>query len=1261
MSDRKPTPSAEQTRAIKERGINLLVSAAAGSGKTYTLVERIIENIITGTYDIDQVLVVTFTNAAAAEMRERIEKRLTAKIEEDPGLERQLALLPSASISTIHVFCLSLIRQHFAALDIDPGFRVGSEQEMTLLRQRVVEDLFEACYEAGDEAFLRFAAQYGSDRDDEKLHGMILRLYDFARSQPNPEAWLEKQPKVFEGAAGRALEDLPWYQEIQEEISRILLQAAQGAARLLRQVEAAGVEELLPAIASDAEQIALLQTFLAKGDWAALGAAVRTVAYQRQPRAQDVDKAFKEFVSAYRKKEIKDRLAYLKDTYFSEEEETLLADLEDCHAPAAVMCRLAAEFGARFWQEKRKKRLVDFDDLEHLALRLLERADVAQELRDRYREVMIDEYQDVNGVQEAILARVTNGRNLFAVGDVKQSIYRFRLADPGLFQEKHRSYGAEENGDSAAIDMKENYRSRPEVLAAVNYLFAQVMVAPELELTYDENAALYAKADYPAHPASFAGEAAELCLLETAALPLPMEEDEESDGADEEALTGFSREAAFIAEKVRALHDAGRQVYDKDEQCYRPLRWRDIAVLLRSAKGKAQPLVEAFRAADVPAYAAIDGGYFAEVEVGIVLALLSIIDNAHQDIPLAAVLRSPIVGMKAEELAQIRADAPEGDFFTAVASSESEKAADFLARLCRWRTLSRRVGVPELIWQLYRETGYYDYVGAQPGGLVRQANLRMLSDRAAEYEKTNFRGLFRFLQFIRQMRDRDTDLAAARTLGEQEDVVRVMTVHKSKGLEFPVVILADLGKAFNMQDIRSELLIHRTLGLGLFKSESDGVIAWRYPTLARQAVASRLKREGKAEELRALYVAMTRAREKLILVGSVPSLPKRAMKWCRPLATPTTAISGADALEAKSWLDWVAMAVARHLEGGAEIREAAGEYDAPAIPYDGERFGVPRWQVQIVLPETMASPSEKKPEGEFLAYLRRREAFPVMAFDERVARLSWTYPYPTGIPAKITVTEWKRRQSEVEEDRLFPPAFRDEAADFLPPAFLREEEKKLSGAAYGTLMHDVLQRLDFSRARELADVRAQIEAMRTAGHLTADEAKAVRVEALTAFLASPLGQRARQAKICWKEQAFGLLLSAREVAPEAAEEDEVYVQGVIDLFFEERDGGIVLLDYKTDRGTTPDLIRRRYQAQMALYARAIQRILGKEPKKVYIYRLFDGDAVDMTPMGQISSAASDEGGAAPLFSKNSEGVCYLMENQGDGRSLQQGKGESHGM
>lgn len=1224
MTEEKQTPSHEQTRAIKEKEKNLLVSAAAGSGKTYTLVERIVENVVAGTYNIDELLVVTFTNAAATEMRERVEKRLTAQMKKNPGLERQIALLPNASISTIHVFCLSLIRQHFAALDIDPNFRVGNEQEMALLRQRVMEDLFEAAYEAGDEAFLHFAAQYGSDRNDEKLHGMILRLYDFARSQPEPKVWLERQPQMFDLTAEDAVEELPWYKhEIRADIDRTLTQAEKGAKRLLRQVEAAGAEALLPALHSDADQIAGLRAILAKGDWKALMAAVGGVTYQRQPSAKDIDKAFKEFVSERRKSEIKDRLAYLKDAYFSVPAETLIEDLTACRAFAEVMCRLAVAFGEKFWQAKQKKRLVDFDDLEHLALQLLARDEVAQEMKRRYREVMVDEYQDVNGVQEAIIHRVTNGRNLFAVGDVKQSIYRFRLADPGLFQEKHRAYAQADNENSAAIELKENYRSRSEVLAAVNYVFSQVMVSPELELTYDEQVALYAKAAYPAHPASFAGEPAELYLLEADAPPPQTLESEELDEEEEAQSKGFAREAAFVAEKIRALHDAGRQVYDKEEKCYRPLCWRDIAVLLRSAKGKAQTLIEAFRAAEIPAYAALDGGYFAEVEIGLVLALLSVIDNAHQDIPLAAVLHSPIVGMHADELAEIRAAAPEGDFLAALTASTSEKAVRFMERLHRWRTLSRRVGVPELIWQLYRETGYYDYVGAQPGGLVRQANLRMLSDRAAAYEKTNFRGLFRFLQFIRQMQDRDTDLSAARTLGEKEDVVRVMTVHKSKGLEFPVVILADLGKSFNMQDTRSDLLIHRTLGLGLFRSESDGVIDWRYPTLSRQAVASRLRRECKAEELRALYVAMTRAREKLILTASVPSLPKRAAKWCRPIMTPTTAFSGSDVLEANSWLDWVAMAVARHREGGRDIREAAGEDAFPDIPYDNARLGVPQWHVHIVLPQVVASTSADRSEGAWLARLRRREAFPIKEEEARIAHLDWHYPYSDRILAKITVTELKRRQSEAaEEEATLPAAFRGEKPDFLPPAFLRAEEKAPSGTVYGTLMHDVLQRLAFSGTGDLDDVRGQLHAMTASGHLTEEEENTVSAEALSAFLLSPLGQRARRAKRCWREQAFGLLLPAREVVSKAAEEDEVYVQGVMDLLFEEGDGGIVLVDYKTDRGTTPALMRRRYHVQMALYARALQRILGKAPKEVYLYRLFDGDMVEMPPSDDFSETDS---------------------------------------
>lgn len=1216
MSEKRQEPSPDQARAVKERGKNLLVSAAAGSGKTYTLVERIITNIVDGTYNIDELLVLTFTNAAAAEMRERIEKRITARLKTNPTLERQLALLPNAAISTIHVFCLSLIRQHFAALDMDPGFRVANEQEIELIRRQVMEELFEERYEAQDEPFLQFVAQYGSDRGDEKLHEMILQLYDFSRSQPEPEAWLEKQPEMFNVPEGTPVEDLLWYKkEIQTDISRVLEKAENGVQNLLRRVALCGADELSPALEADAAQLAVLRDAADRG-WEELAAAIRMVKYQRQPAAKNVDKAFREFISVQRKSEIKDRVTYLKDTYFSESAGQLLKDLQECRPAAAALCDLAQAFGERFEKTKRKKRIVDFSDLEHFALRLLQDDAVARALRGRYREVMVDEYQDVNGVQEAILQRVANGRNLFAVGDVKQSIYRFRLADPGLFQAKHADYARVENEGSDTIDMKENYRSRKEILAAVNYVFSQVMVAPGLELDYDEKAALYAKADYPEGKAgSFADEPTELYILEEKTVqPAFAEDDDEPFAVGSDEMKGFGREAAFLADKVRQLYQEGRQIYDKEEERYRPLRWRDMAVLLRSAKGKAQTLVEAFRAAQVPAYAAVDAGYFEEVEIGLVLALLSVIDNAHQDIPLAAVLHSAIGGMDAKELAEIRAEGgEESDFYSALAASPNAKAKAFITRLRRWRTLSRRVGVPELLWQLYRETGYYDYVGAKPGGLVRQANLRMLCDRAADYEKTNFRGLFRFLQFIRQMRDRDTDLAAARTLGEKEDVVRVMTVHKSKGLEFPVVFLADLGKSFNMRDTKRDLLLHRELGMGLYHNDSDGVITWRYPTLARHAVASRLRRENKAEELRALYVAMTRAREKLILTASLPSLPREAIKWCRTLQTPSVAIPDSNALEADSWLDWIGMALARHPEGGVEIREAAGEDDFPMLSYDHGRLGTSCWQVKIVLPPSPSEGESEEVEDEWLGRLRRCEKLEVPADPAGMARLDWKYAYPFGIPAKITVTELKRRQDEREfEDAdsvSLSLGFHGEKPDFLPPAFLRDEAEAKTGTAYGTLMHDVLQRLALDDLSQSGAIREQLAAMAAAGRLTPEEAERVDVEALAAFGASSLGQRARRAERVWREQPFGLLLPAREIVPEAAAEDEVYLQGVIDLFFEEGDGKIVLVDYKTDRKTTPEVIRRRYQKQLSLYNQAIQRIIGKAAEEVYVYRLFDGDAV----------------------------------------------------
>ena len=1222
MGTGKNTPSAGQRRAMEAGDRNLLVSAAAGSGKTYTLVERIVRNIVAGKYRVDELMVVTFTNAAAAEMRERIEKKLMAEVAEHPELARQLVLLPGASISTMHSFCQRLVRENFTAIDIDPKFRIVSDQERVLIRQRVIEELFEAQYETQDEDFLRFARVYGTDRNDEALYEMVLDLYDFAESQADPAAWLSKTAALFSLSDGKTMEDTVWYAEMTKRIRRTLDACAAAAAYYAEMAARDALPAYADAFGSDMALVARLSGASQSGNWEAMREAFSAPTTYPELRQRDakVDEKTKKFYTDGRDREIKKPLADLVKTYFTEDAEAVLDDLRATGAEAATICRLAQEFAKAFSEAKRKKALLDFDDLEHYALMILTQDNVVEELKCRYKEIMVDEYQDTNGVQEAILQRITNGRNLFMVGDVKQSIYRFRLADPSLFTEKREAY---RRGDASGecVELGENYRSRPEVLAAVNFLFSQLMVYPETELSYDRSAALYARADYPENleGKSFAGAPTELLLVQGGG----------AKGVDE--LQGMEAEAEIVAGKLRAMMDDGFMVYDKDEAGYRPLRWRDVAILLR-AKDRGPTLIEKLRAYDIPAYAETDVGYFEAKEVSFVLALLAVIDNAHQDIPLAAVLHSMIGEMTAEELARIRASADENDdFYEALvrvaegaASGEpgdadlretGRKAARFLERLSDWRSLSRRVGVPELLWQLYRDTGYYDYVGAQPGGLVRQANLRMLVDRAADYEKTNFRGLFRFLKFIRQMKARDTDLSVARTLGEKEDVVRIMTVHKSKGLEFPVVILVDLAKGFNTKDEQKSLLIHKDLGLGLFRTQTEGTLAWQYPTLARHAVKARIGDEAKAEELRVLYVALTRAREKLILVGSVKSLEKSAKKWCRYVGREKTALPGYDVLDVDCWLDWIGMALARS-KAGAAIRETAGVADLFVPPdYDSDAMGAPKFSIEVVSAPLRAPEEEREGNDAWLECIRTRRPLPVPDDEKHNAALSWQYGFHTNIPAKMTVTEIKRRSEMQEPEALFSASFvRADAGDdvsreFPPPDFLAPEQAHEGGTAFGTLMHDVMQRLSLDGPLDAADVEAQLARFCAAGVLTEEERCAVRVSPIVRFFDSPLGQRMKDAKMCRREQPFSLLISASQVVSDASTEDKIFLQGVIDVFFEDADGRVVLIDYKTDRGARPETIRARYREQIRLYARAVQAVTGRAVDEAYIYRLSDGDAI----------------------------------------------------
>ena len=1222
MGKDNSAPSAGQLRAMTESGRNLLVSAAAGSGKTFTLVERIVQNIEKGKYRVDELLIVTFTNAAAAEMRERIEKKLMDKIESHPDIARQLVLLPSASISTMHSFCQRLIRENFAVADVDPKFRLLNEQERELMRQRVVRELVERKYETQDEAFLRFARHYGSDRNDENLYAMVLKLYDFAESQAEPEAWLNRWGENTRRLHYDSVEQAEWYPILIRQIRRVLRACHDAAAYFSEQADRDGISTYAKIFESDGILIDELAQTVKSERWEAMRQAFRSIPKfpdLRKPPKMEIGKETTAFYSEGRKNQIKVPLGELRDAYFSEDEESLLADIRSAGEESSVLCGLAIDFLHDFQAAKQKKAALDFDDLEHYALAILGQDSVRHALKRRYKEIMVDEYQDTNGVQEAILGKITNGVNLFMVGDVKQSIYRFRLADPTLFISKQKDYREhEENG--VCVELSENYRSRGEVLSAINFMFSQLMIYPETEIAYDERAALYPKAEYPVAKgiSTFEGAPVELLLIGG---------NEEPDEDEADDVQGFEAEAVLIAQKLRALKDSGVSVYDKEERVYRPLRWRDTAILLRAVKGKAQTLCEKLREADIPAYAEADAGYFEEKEVSLILALLAVIDNAHQDIPLAAVLHSMIGDMSAEELAVIRANGEAGMDFYASLYKEAEKnkeskAARFLGKLGRWRKLSRRVGVPELLWRLYRDTNYYDYVGTQPGGLVRQANLRMLVDRAADYEKTNFRGLFRFLKFILQMKERNTDLSVARTLGEKEDVVRVMTVHKSKGLEFPVVILADLSKKFNLQDAQARFLIHKDFGIEMYCTNTEGTLVWQYPTAAWRIMKETICNEAVAEELRVLYVALTRAREKLILVGRVKNdMAKAAKKWCRYTARKNIALPGHAVLGAKCWLDWICMTAARS-DAGEKLRDIAGVSGTGCEDYPAS-FGEPSFDIQIAsAASSLKKIQEEESDDEWEDCIKNMRPIPMENDDLLLAMLSWKYAHCTNIPAKMTVTEVKRRMEETGDMAAVlpqilsakPKSLEDIVQrEFPPPPFLQPDEIKKGGVFFGTLMHDVMQNLRLDDPLDARDIEKQLDRLFDEGKLTREERDAVYVPAIAAFFSSPIGLRMRNAKKCWREQPFSLLLPAFELNPLASEEDEIFLQGTIDVFFEEADGRLILLDYKTDRNTTPQLIRQRYRTQMDLYARAVNAITGKAVDETYIYRLSDGDTIFFAP------------------------------------------------
>ena len=1323
-----PIPAGEtwtdqQWQAVVHRESATLVAAAAGSGKTSVLVRRILAQVTQATdpVDVDDLVVVTFTKAAAAEMRQRLADRLAAEIarqaqdpvvKRDPAtwsdrdLGRQLALLGRAQISTLHSFCLSLLRQNFHQLDLDPGFSELGDHEARLLRLEVLQEVFEKRYGEPDDArqaeFLDLVDRFADDGGDQGLGELVLALHETTRSLLDPEDWLATAAGRFDLAPEDRLEDLA----IAGPLLSGARQKLRGAMRNLELAERMALGPAGPAayaetIASERRQLAAVCQ--APG-LEPMRRALQAVDFRTLPRIKEGDgdpavqarvkrlrDMAKKTVGAYRDPRSLD--SWLGD---GEREAAALLELRGIAGAMRALVGLVADFDRAYQGAKQERGAIDFADQERLALALLRERDaggtwfpseLARSLRSRVREVLVDEYQDINQVQDAILRLVCQDgpdhepANLFMVGDPKQSIYRFRHADPSLFRDRYLAYALAGPGPRR-IDLAVNFRSRLEVVQGANFFFRQILTEDIGQMPYDTAAELVYGATYPALEAPIPVEVHVISASDGRVGTDPEgdgstgDADDAEEGDDRQVAAARQREARLVAGRMRELMGLEgappAQVRDRQTGALRPLRFKDAVILLRAANTDGQVFADELLAAGVPAHAQAKSGYFGALEVQTMLALLEVLDNPRQDILLAGVLRSPLfdgTGLTAADLARIKLGR-KGDFYDAVRaaagfdpdplagdSTEARSAHDdvssaqvhagvgpelrsalaaFLDRLETWRTRARRRPLGQLVWQIYQETGFIAHAAGLPGGEQRRANLLALHDRAREFDRFERQGLSRFLRFIERLRAAGEDLGMAPALSEAADVVRVMSIHASKGLEFPVVFVCGLGKVFNEQDLRGDLLFDRGLGLG--PKVTDVERRLKYPSLAHLAVRERLRQEGLAEEIRLLYVALTRAQERLMLVGSVRQLERKAERWAQ--ATPCAAWPlPADLVgQARSLLDLVGLALARHPEGAA-IRRLGGagmaiDVDIASDPapiilrlVSATQLDQPRAAGQVTGSQ---GPASRETSG------LDDEPDPAAVPADLVSRLSWRYPHQgaASLPAKISVTEAaKRLQEQVTRDGIPLEEWQSRAGEASrgrldlrrKPRFLQLSAAALTPAERGTAAHLFMQHLDFSGPCDRRALDRQLAHMIEAELLTPEMARAVPIEAVSKFLGHPLAGRLRVGadRALWRELPFSMNVPAREIGSVASpagaagpvsqldDDESVLLQGVIDAVLAEPDG-LVVIDWKTDspEGRTVSQMAAPHRAQIALYQRAAKEMFGRRVKAGYLVFLQTGEVCE---------------------------------------------------
>ena len=1258
--------TAEQESAImspKDSNLGnqtLLVAAAAGSGKTAVLVERIITRLkdMENPLSVQELMVVTFTKAAAAEMSARIGVALAKAMESTDDkalqarLERQLNLLPSAHISTLHSFCQWVIRSYFYKLDIPPTARIGNEAEMALLKQEVLENLLKEAYEHNTYGIFDLSDFFSDDKSDAGLQDKVLSLYEFAMSQSNPDGWMRHAVEPYKAAQEQDLRDTLWgramWVDQQAEIDRIadrieqmepLLESPVGPKKWdkVYQEQLAALAQLKGAQTwSDMVDVCRNLDTFTKASFTSLGKALEK---------GEVDGALADEFKSLGSQN-KDSLKGMKNGLFHIDESVLQQQFKDQYPLIHNLVELTIAFHKAYDEAKKEQGIMDFSDLEHLCLALLvepgteddpQPSEVALELQDTFKEIMVDEYQDTNGVQETIINLISRVDNRFYVGDVKQAIYSFRMADSSLFMNKYNTYGLMNDAVERRIDLAKNFRSHENILTTTNFIFYQIMTQEAAELDYGEKESLIPGRIVEEAPSDWVGGAVELHLLDTSDTNRSDETDGDSETAGDEPENN-ERELDFIIQKIKELHASKKQVQNADGS-FHQIQWRDFAVLRRSLAGWGTRAVAAMRQAGIPAVVNERDGYFEAQEIQLLLSLLQIIDNPEQDLPMAAVLHSGLVGLDANELGALRLTG-DGSLWSVMPlyteQAQDERLLQFIAHIERWRTLSRRHGVADLLWDVYETLDYVNYVGAMPNGLVRRANVMALYERAKGFESSGFRGLFRFLRFVESLRDSNQDMAVANVVTEADDVVRLMTIHKSKGLEFPVVFLSGVQKKFNTMDFNSPLLVDKNGGIGLKGYYPD--IRVSYPSMPWLYCKSIKSDAMKAEEQRILYVALTRARDKLFLTGYINKEIKKEKgvgAHIKHAALTQTQALGADLIKAgNSYLHWLLIAFARHLDGGAPLRniiELEGETNFDLLDrqcqvkveiHDGSLYGDLDYKADV--DETTINTVRVLGKVNDVALP-----------EEIVQRFAFTYPnlVAAKTTAKISVSELKRRFAERDAeavsatdvsmqqkpviscditedttgenailDTSIPTISETELADSVfgrKPLAIAAADEVVTGAQWGTLMHEAMQWLPVKKYTQKS-MTDMLDSLQAEGKFSDEERSLLSDRSLYGFFNSDLGQRLIASKRVERELPFSMLFDGNRVYPDVENGERLFLQGIIDTVFVEDDQW-VLVDYKTDRVKSGDELIRRYKIQMDLYKEALERLTNMPVKASYIY------------------------------------------------------------